>query len=174
MEDYVASPHLRSLACLDNPQLPIETPLFEQEALSHELLALIQVFRKLSVHLLSEIEKLSQKLKPELLELAVLVCEKFLYRKLACTEELALLISAALQHHLATYAVSPIKIGLHPEDLSNLSKWLILHDVPLLKNIEFIADPLCKKASYKIELPSGILRQDIGEELSHLLSVLTP
>ena len=97
-----------------------------------------------------------------------------MYRKLACTEELALLISAALKHHLATCAHSSIKIGLHPEDLSNLSQWLMLNDVPLLKNIEFIADPLCKKASYKMELPFGILRQDIGEELSHLLSVLTP
>ena len=142
--------------------------------LSHELLSLVQVFRKLSIHLLSEIEKVSQKIKPDLLEIAGLVCEKFLYRKLACTEELALLISAALKHHLATCAHSSIKIGLHPEDLSNLSQWLMLNDVPLLKNIEFIADPLCKKASYKMELPFGILRQDIGEELSHLLSVLTP
>ncbi|AID37641.1 putative type III secretory flagellar biosynthesis [Chlamydia muridarum] len=170
----MVSPHLHSQTSSETPQFSKETPLLEQEALSHDLHSLIQVFRKLSVHLLSEVEKLSQKLKPELLEIAVLVCEKFLYRKLACTEELALLISAALQHHLATYAVSPIKIGLHPEDFSNLSKWLILNDVPLLKNVEFIADPLCKRASYKIELPSGILRQDIGEELSHLLSVLTP
>ena len=51
---------------------------------------------------------------------------------------------------------------------------LLAKNLKGLKNIEFIADPLCKKASYKMELPFGILRQDIGEELSHLLSVLTP
>ena len=172
--DCVVSPHLHSLSSPETPQFSTENSLLEEEALSHELLSLVQVFRKLSIHLLSEIEKVSQKIKPDLLEIAVLVCEKFLYRKLACTEELALLISAALKHHLATCAHSSIKIGLHPEDLSNLSQWLMLNDVPLLKNIEFIADPLCKKASYKMELPFGILRQDIGEELSHLLSVLTP
>ena len=170
----MVSPHLHSLSSPETPQFSTENSLLEEEALSHELLSLVQVFRKLSIHLLSEIEKVSQKIKPDLLEIAVLVCEKFLYRKLACTEELALLISAALKHHLATCAHSSLKIGLHPEDLSNLSQWLMLNDVPLLKNIEFIADPLCKKASYKMELPFGILRQDIGEELSHLLSVLTP
>ncbi|MBQ8498787.1 flagellar biosynthesis protein [Chlamydia sp.] len=170
----MASPHLHPPASLEAPQLPMESSLFEQRELSHELLSLIQIFRKLSNHLLSEMEKLSQRLKPELLEIAILVCEKFLYKKLACADELSLLISAALQHHLAAHAITPIKIGLHPEDFSTLTKWLMLNDVPLLKHVEFFADPLCKKAGYKMELPSGILRQDIGEELSHLLSVLAP
>ncbi|SYX09367.1 flagellar assembly protein H,flagellar assembly protein FliH [Chlamydia poikilotherma] len=138
-----------------------------------ELLSLIQIFRKLSIRMLSEIEKVPQQLKPDLVELAILTCEKFLYKKLDNVEELALLISSALQQHTSLRSLSPIKIFLHPEDHKKLNDWIATHEVPMIKHAEFLPDTSCKKSSYKMEVPSGILRQEIGEELDHLLSVLT-
>ena len=138
-----------------------------------ELVSLIQIFRKLSLHMLAEIEKIPQQLKIELIELAILTCEKFLYRKLDNSEELALLISSALQHHITLKSLSPIKIFLHPEDYKKLTDWLTKQEIPLIKQAEFLPDISCKKSGYKMETPSGILRQEIGEELEHLLSVLT-
>ncbi|AEB41201.1 FliH/SctL family protein [Chlamydia pecorum] len=144
-----------------------------QDTASQELLSLIQLFRKLSIHMLAELEKVTQKLKPDLLELALLTCEKFLYKKLEQPQELSLLLSAALKRFSSVRSLSPLKIFLHPEDLKHLHAWMSCHDLPLIKHAEFLPDTTCKKASYKIETPEGILRQDIGEELDHLLSVLT-
>ncbi|CED80920.1 type III secretory flagellar biosynthesis [Chlamydia abortus] len=138
-----------------------------------ELLSLIQIFRKLSIRMLSEIEKIPQQLKPDLVELAILTCEKFLYKKLDNVEELALLISSALQQHTSLRSLSPVKIFLHPEDHKKLNDWIATHEIPMIKHAEFLPDISCKKSSYKMEVPSGILRQEIGEELDHLLSVLT-
>ncbi|VVT43130.1 hypothetical protein BOKEGFJH_00664 [Chlamydia avium] len=138
-----------------------------------ELLSLIQIFRKLSLHMLAEIEKIPKQLKTELIELAILTCEKFLYRKLDNSEELALLISSALQQHITLKSLSPVKIFLHPDDHKKLIDWLATHEIPIIKHAEFLPDMSCKKSGYKIEIPSGILRQEIGEELDHLLSVLT-
>ncbi|QYC75606.1 flagellar biosynthesis protein, partial [Chlamydia suis] len=58
----MVSPHLHSLSSPETPPFSTENSLLEEEALSHELLSLVQVFRKLSIHLLSEIEKVSQKI----------------------------------------------------------------------------------------------------------------
>lgn len=137
-----------------------------------ELISLTQILRKLSVHMLSEIEKISQRLKPELIELAMLTCEKYLYKKLDNIEEFSLLISAALQHHQTMYALTPTHIYLHPDDYQKLLYWMSTHDLPMIKNIEFIADPSCKKSSYKMKTSIGNIKQEIEEELDHLLSVL--
>lgn len=138
-----------------------------------ELASLIQIFRKLSLRMLLEIEKLPQQLKTELLELSLLTCEKFLYRKLDNAEELALLLSSALQQHTSLRSVSPVKIFLNPHDHKKLHDWIASHDIPLIKYAEFLPDESCNTSGYRMETPSGILRQDIGEELDHLLSVLT-
>lgn len=144
----------------------------EYEQATQELISLTQILRKLSVHMLSEIEKLSQKLKPELIELAMLTCEKYLYKKLDNIEEFALLISAALQHHKTSYAFTPTHVCLHPDDYQKLFYWMSTHDIPTIKNIEFIADPSCKKGGYTLKTPTGNIKQEIEEDLEHLLSVL--
>ncbi|EPP34753.1 putative type III secretory flagellar biosynthesis [Chlamydia ibidis] len=151
----------------------LEGSISGHEEAFQELLSLIQIFRKLSIHMLSEIEKITHHLKPDLLELAILTCEKFLYRKLDDTEELSLLLSAALQQHTTLQSLSPIKVFLHPDDHQKLSDWMVTHEFPMIKHVEFLSDISCKKSSYKLVLPSGVLRQEIGEELDHLLSVLT-
>lgn len=149
-----------------------EGRLVGYEKAMQEVASLMQILRKLSARMLSETEKMSHKLKEDLVELAVLTCEKFLYRKLDDAEELTLLISAALQHHRVTYAYTPSKVYLHPEDYQKLNYWISTHDFPVIKNIEFIADTSCPKSGYKLETPSGSVRQDVREELDHLLSVL--
>ncbi|WP_348664142.1 flagellar biosynthesis protein [Chlamydia vaughanii] len=171
----------------DTEDIPVQNKTWE-EGFSHgfaegetsgydkafqELLSLIQIFRKLSIRMLSEIEKLPQQLKSELVELSILTCEKFLYKKLDNIEELALLLSSALQQHTSLRSLSPVKIFLNPEDHKKLNEWIATHDIPMIKHAEFLPDISCKKSSYKMEVPSGILRQEIGEELDHLLSVLT-
>ncbi|WP_236558925.1 flagellar biosynthesis protein [Chlamydia sp. 17-3921] len=152
-------------------QPDLEVPLNDNKA-SQELLSLVQLFRKLSIHMLAEVEKVTQKLKPDLLELALLTCEKFLSKKLENPQELSLLLSAAVKRLSSLRSLSSLKIFLHPEDLQNLHTWMSTHEIPLIKHAEFLPDTTCKRACYKIEIPEGILRQDIGEELDHLLSVL--
>nr|WP_197481304.1 flagellar biosynthesis protein [Candidatus Chlamydia sanziniae] len=138
-----------------------------------ELHSLIQIFRKLSVHMLAEVEKTVQQLKPDLLELTLLICEKFLYKKLENPEELALLLAAAVERYSSQRSLSPLKIFLHPEDLQKLKDWMATHELFIIKHAEFFPDISCKQAEYKMEIPQGIFRQEIGEELDHLLSLLT-
>ncbi|SPN73971.1 Flagellar assembly protein FliH [Chlamydia serpentis] len=149
----------------------LEHPINDQAC--QELYSLVNLFRKLSIHMLAEVEKTVHQLKPDLLEIALLICEKFLYKKLENPEELTLLISTALQRHTALRALTPIKVFLHPEDLKMLKEWIATHEFPMIKHAEFLSDPCCKQGGFKIETPEGIFRQEIGEELDHLLSVLT-
>jgi len=172
------SPGSLSQSHLPHPHDPWDTeptslPEDPNDKASQELHSLVHLFRKLSIHLLSEVEKTVQQLKPDLLELALLICEKFLYKKLENPQELALLLSTALQRHTTLRSLTPIKVFLHPEDLKTLTDWISTHELPMIKHAEFFPDTSCRRSGFKIETPNGILRQEISEELDHLLSVLT-
>ncbi|WP_213318031.1 FliH/SctL family protein [Chlamydiifrater volucris] len=142
-------------------------------AKADELLALTKLLGKLTTHMIDSTNSLVEKLKPELIKLSILVCEKFLRRKLEKPEELQLLLTSILNNFSSKSKNSPVIISLSPKDYSLISKWIETRGhLKELQGITFSSDPSIPEQACKISMGSLLLYQNLSEELDNLLTLL--
>ncbi|WP_213358296.1 hypothetical protein [Chlamydiifrater phoenicopteri] len=161
------------LSSSESPSNAEHSPITKENTKEEELLALTKLLGKLTTHMICSTNSLIEKLKPELVKLAILVCEKFLRKKLEKPEELQLLLISILNNFSSKNKKSSIIISLSPKDYSSLSKWLETQGrLKELQGVSFSSDASLPDQSCKISMGSLLLYQNLSEELDNLLTLL--
>lgn len=133
---------------------------------THHLSALLHT---LADHLVEQRKRLLAGLKPEIVELSFQIAETLIRHELSQPKQFLALIGALLNQAITTFAGSPLKLFLAPEDLAALEKHLeSLNECPL----QIHSDPKLRCGDCRIESEMGVLNAEIGRELNHLKAKL--
>lgn len=144
------------------------------EKATNEMSALMTLLQKMVQRILEQKERLLQQLKPEIIEFAIAICEKFLREKLSQPEKLVRLIDSLLAQSIPFFQGELVKIVLSPEDLVMLEQHLkdFHYDRREIKGLRFLSDPELRRGDFRIENKSGLLNFLLQRELEELRGMI--
>ncbi len=130
----------------------------------------LNLLQTISQKLLDQKGRLLEKLKPEIIEFAISICERILRKELSQPEALIHLVSSLIDFVIASPSHESIQVYLTVEDLALLQKHLHLmrHKTAEGETIKYLADSLMRRGDCRIETKTGLLKYDISRELSDL------
>lgn len=152
----------------------------EQQGFEHagtNLKISMELLNKIIAKVLEYRSHLLERLKPEVIEFALKVCERIIRRELSHPEAFVRLLNTLLSTAATSFKHQIVEIHLHPDDLSLLEDHLtqIQYHKRELKGIEFISDIGVKRGSCSLETETGLLNYDIPRELEELQTrILNP
>jgi flagellar biosynthesis/type III secretory pathway protein FliH len=140
------------------------------ERAMEEMKALANVLHSLAVRLFEQRAYLLDKLKPEIIEFALAVCERVIRKELSQPEVLVRLINSLLSVSAVKSGREMLQIVLSPDDLAMLEDYLdqIAYDQKKIEGINLKADPLVSPGDCRIEWETGLLNHSIVRELADL------
>jgi flagellar biosynthesis/type III secretory pathway protein FliH len=136
----------------------------------NETRGLLDLLQTLTQKLLEQKKRLLDRLKPEIIEFAMTLCERIIRKELSQPEAMVKLINALLNGCAPQFRNERVQIILAPEDLAMLEGHLtqIQYDKREITGIFFRADPLIKRGDCRIETQRGLLNYTISRELADL------
>lgn len=149
----------------DGEKVGYEKAQEEQGALLHLLGAISEKF-------LEQKKQLLEKLKPEMIELAIACSERVVRVELSQREKLVKLIDSLLELNVAFFEGEVVKIYLCPEDLVMIEASLThQHSAKKeIKSLKFVSDSLMKRGDFRIETKQSLLNFNLSRELEDLRS----
>jgi len=135
-----------------------------------EIKSLMHLLQNLSHKILEYKQHLLEKLKPEVVEFSLAVCEQVIRKELSHPDTFAKLIGSLLSIATASsMREESLLLILSSEDLSLLESHLQYHKKDFV-DIKFRVDPLMKRGDCRIETPTGLLNHSISRQLADLQS----
>lgn len=134
------------------------------EKAQKELFALFHLLFALSDKLLEHKEQLLAKLKPEIIDFSLSICEKILKSELSHKEKLAKLISSYLERR---FEGEKVLIFLTPEDLILLDPFL-QEMANAERTVHFLADTNLERGDFRIETKTSIMNGTLSRQLEEL------
>ncbi len=140
------------------------------EKAHHEVAAYFELLQRIIEKILEQKHNLCERLKPELIEFSLTVCERVIRQELSQPEKLAKMIDSLLAGAAVSLQGDLVKIVLAPDDLVLLEKHLnkIQYDKREIKALRFVSDPLMRRGDCRIETKAGLLNCSISRELEDL------
>ncbi|MDF2577050.1 MAG: fliH [Chlamydiales bacterium] len=137
-----------------------------------ELEELFSLFKNLNHKLERERFELTDKLRPDLINLATSICEKVLKRDLAQESSMVQLIDSLLLQHQRLIKEAPLTIVLPSEEATTIRNWLEKQhydsNSQLMDKVQFQPDERMIKGNCRIEFPMGIIHFDIERQLAEI------
>ena len=139
---------------------------------SREFLNLLQA---ITTKMLEQKKILIDQLKPEIIELAIAICEQMIRRELSQPKTLVNLVNSLLTSVVSHWQHEFIQIILSPDDLVMMEEHLnqIQYNKREIKGIRFSSDPLMKRGDCRLETKTGLLNCNISRELADLQSKIS-
>lgn len=131
---------------------------------------LFSLLQTLSEKLLEQRKNLLEQIKPELIDIALAICEKVIRNELREPEGLIQLINAVLEESRTQLKSTFVQIYLAPEDLEMIEEHLsqIHYNKQRIQDLRFDADPLMQRGDCRIETQSELLNYAVARELADL------
>ncbi len=134
------------------------------ERASGEIKELLSLVQTLAQKLLEHTRNVVEHLKPEVIELTIVLCEKVIRKELESPQMLIHLIHSLLSS-APDLNQNEVKIRLSPEDFNMLEAFAQNKD---LKGLNFQSDSLMMRGDCRIETESGLINYSIARELDFL------
>ncbi len=130
----------------------------------------ITLLQSIARRLLEQKEQIFSQLKPELINLAMIICEKIIRKELSSPMTLVKLIDSELSSMSIHLQEESVSIVLSPDDLILLEKHLskIFYDKREIKKLHFVSDPHLLRGDFRIETAKSLLNCSIQRELEDL------
>jgi flagellar assembly protein FliH len=137
-----------------------------------EMKSLLNLLQTLSDKLLEHKHLLLERLKPEIIEFSMSVCERIIRKELSNPEVFVKLINSLLSYAISQVRNDGIQLILASDDLQMLENLLhqIHYDKRAIASITFRADPMMKRGDCRIETPTALLNYTLTRELTDLQS----
>jgi|GEM_PF-1961691 len=139
------------------------------ESAMKEVQTHIHFLQKISVKLLEEKEALFQRLRPEIVELCMAICEKLLRKQLANSQTFIQVIRSLISSLPFFSKQEAIHVLLCEEDFRMIEKELSSLHLDC-EGLEFHADSLLERGDVRIETKLGIMNCSLNRELENLQS----
>jgi len=131
------------------------------EKASQETASLVALLQRLSERLLEQKKRLFEQMKPELIELSLLIAERVIRQELKNKESMQAMVDSLLDQAMNAFSDEKLKVFLAPADWEALGS-------RQLQSVSFLADPTLSQGDCRIEAKSGLL----NATLSHILEDL--
>lgn len=141
-----------------------------KSASKKELESSFQLLEKLAESLTHEKELLFQKMKPEIIQFSLSVCERILQKELKDPDNFTELFQQLMAKASPIIKAQPVKIHL-PKESFNEHRSLIERetlDIPSDSHLHFSSDPSLSEGSIKIETELGLINFDIPRLIKEL------
>lgn len=146
----------------------IELPVKEKKPRLSEEKVIVSLLQKVTEQLLVYKKQLLQQVKPQLIDLAILLCEKVIRQQLSNPQALAKMIDSVLLAEMGSIDDEKVFVVLCPEDLILLKESHNLFDFG--KKIQFISDPQLNRSDVRIETKDTMINATIIRQLQTLRS----
>jgi flagellar assembly protein FliH len=135
-----------------------------------EIKILLELLEKIATKLLDHKAVLLEKLKPEIIDFSIQLCERVIRKELSHPESLVKLINSLLAICEPEFRQDAIQIVLATDDFLMLEQHLekVQYDTSSIVSLHFRADSLMKRGDCRIEAQSGLLNYSITRELADL------
>ncbi|NGX60768.1 MAG: hypothetical protein K940chlam9_00236 [Chlamydiae bacterium] len=144
-------------SCQELLQPPLKRGIEENEA----WLTLIE---KIGKTLLDYKKELLEKIKPELIEFSLRVCERVLRNELADPENLTRLIDSLFSSAFSLFEEEKLTLFLAPHDLARLEASLLSEKK--WEMVRLCVDPMMQTGDVRIETKTRMCRYDLSRELA--------
>ena len=130
-----------------------------------ELQALFVLLQNLTQKLLEQKHRLLDRLKPEIVELAIAISERVIRKELSQPETLLKLIHTLLSCCSSEGGGDVVRITLASEDVAMIERHL---NKNIIEGIVLHADPMLMRGDCRIEMRTELLNYSISRELAEL------
>lgn len=136
----------------------------------NEKKVLFELLQTLTQKLVEQKKRLLDQLKPEVVDFAITLCERFIRKELSQPETMVKLINSLMNVCEPNSRHDTLQIVLAPDDLVMLENHLtqIQFDKSKIASINFRSDPLVRRGDCRIETQAGLLNYTISRELADL------
>lgn len=135
-----------------------------------ETKVLIALLQTIARKVLDQKKRLLERVKPEMIEFSMGVCERIIRSELSHPQAFVKLINSLIQSATPALKDDTLQIVLSPDDFILLEKSFthIHYDKREIEGIRFVSDSLMRRGDCRIETKIGLLNYDISRELTDL------
>ena len=134
-----------------------------------EIGEVFELINNIAQQLSDEKNMLLEKFKPEIVKLAMAVCENILRQELQMPQRLAQLVGAIVKDAKSLASEEKISVLFAPDDLQKIEK--IKHDLQgnmNMSQMKFLSDTSLSAGNFRVEAPTGMINFDIKRLLDDM------